>query len=300
MNTADAAPPPGAAADWTVEQDWAHFTRDDHDRWDRLYARQMDLLPGRACQAFLNGLTALDLGTGGVPDFAQLNASLTPLTGWTVVAVPGLVPDAVFFEHLANRRFPAGNFLRSEAEFDYIEAPDVFHDVFGHVPLLTSPVFADYMQAYGEGGLRALGLDVLPQLARLYWYTVEFGLIEEAGALRVYGAGILSSPAECVYALESVRPVRLGFGLERLMRTLYRIDDVQETYFVIQSFQDLFDATLQDFGPIYQRLRGAPELAPNQILPGECVFRREAQLPSVDAAGSRGPSPTVPVPDNLP
>jgi phenylalanine-4-hydroxylase len=267
MNTASDLPPPGAAADWTVDQNWAHFTGEEHARWDRLYARQMELLPGRACRPFLEGLRALDLGTGGVPDFAVLNASLEPLTGWRVVTVPGLVPDGVFFEHLANRRFPAGNFLRSQAEFDYIEAPDVFHDVFGHVPLLTNPVFADYMQAYGAGGLRALGLDVLPQLARLYWYTVEFGLIEEEGALRIYGAGILSSPAECVYSVESARPARLGFALERLMRTRYRIDDVQETYFVIQSFQDLFDATLQDFAPIYQRLRGAPEIGPRDIGP---------------------------------
>lgn len=267
MNPASALPPPGARPDWTIDQDWGHYTDEEHDRWRRLYRRQMELLPGRACGAFLAGLEALDLASGGVPDFATLNRELEALTGWTVVAVPGLVPDAVFFEHLAARRFPAGNFLRSEAEFDYIEAPDVFHDVFGHVPLLADPVFAGYMQAYGAGGLRALHLDVLPQLARLYWYTVEFGLIEEPGGLRIYGAGILSSPAECVHAVESPRANRLGFALERLMRTRYRIDDVQETYFAIRSFQDLFDATLQDFGPVYARLKDAPVLAPSVVLP---------------------------------
>lgn len=269
MGAALQAPPPGARADWTIDQDWGHFTEAEHDRWRRLHERQMQVLQGRACSAFLNGLEALDLHGTGVPDFDVLNQGLERLTGWRVVAVPGLVPDAVFFEHLANRRFPAGNFLRTEAEFDYIEAPDVFHDVFGHVPMLTDPVFAAYMQAYGEGGLRALHLDVLPQLARLYWYTVEFGLIEEPEGLRIYGAGIVSSPAESVHALESPVPNRIGFDLERLMRTHYRIDDFQETYFVIGSLQQLMDATLQDFGPIYQRLRGASELAPGTVLAGD-------------------------------
>jgi phenylalanine-4-hydroxylase len=269
MGVGPATPPPGARADWTIDQNWAHFTDEEHARWRRLHERQMQLLPGRACQAFMDGLEALDLHGTGVPDFDVLNAGLERLTGWRVVAVPGLVPDAVFFEHLAARRFPAGNFLRTEAEFDYIEAPDVFHDVFGHVPMLTDPVFAAYMQAYGEGGLRALHLDVLPQLARLYWYTVEFGLIEEPEGLRIYGAGILSSPAESVHALESPVPNRIGFDLERLMRTRYRIDDFQETYFAIGSLRDLMDATLQDFAPIYDRLAGAAELAPGAVLPDD-------------------------------
>jgi phenylalanine-4-hydroxylase len=266
-------PPSGAAQDWTIDQGWSRYTPDEHARWRRLHERMMQLLPGRACGAFLEGLHALDLHGDGVPDFAALNRQLRPLTGWEVVAVPGLVPDHVFFEHLANRRFPAGQFLRTEAEFDYIEAPDVFHDVFGHVPLLTDPVFAAYMQAYGEGGLRAQGLDVLPQLARLYWYTVEFGLVQEEGAgLRIYGAGILSSPAECRWALESPSPNRIGFDLERLMRTRYRIDDFQECYFAISSFRQLFDATLQDFAPVYARLQGARELRPGDIAANDSVL----------------------------
>jgi phenylalanine-4-hydroxylase len=261
--------PDQCATDWTIDQGWASYTPEDHGRWTRLYERQMQLLPDRACAPFLKGLETLDLHGDGIPDFTRLNQALEQLTGWTVHAVPGLIPDAVFFEHLANRRFPAGNFIRSEAEFDYIEAPDVFHDVFGHVPLLTDPVFADYMQAYGKGGMRALGLQSLDELARLYWYSVEFGLIRTPEGLRIYGAGILSSPAETVYALESATPHRIDFRLERVMQTLYRIDDFQETYFVINGFEDLFEATAQDFGPIYARLEGRKPFPAGTILPDE-------------------------------
>lgn len=261
--------PPGAASDWTIDQGWSSYSQADHDRWQRLYQRQMELLPGRACDAFLRGLTALDLKGAGIPDFKDLSARLSALTGWTVVAVPGLVPDLVFFDHLANRRFPAGNFIRTEAEFDYIEAPDVFHDVFGHVPMLTDPVFADYVQAFGIGGLRAHGLDCLAELARLYWYTVEFGLIQQPDGLRLYGAGILSSPAECRYALESPAPVRLEFDLVRTMQTLYRIDDLQENYFAVRSFEELFAATQQDFAPVYASLRGHTPIPPGTLRSGD-------------------------------
>ena len=265
-NTALDLPPPGAAPDWTIDQDWGRYTKAEHERWDRLFERQWDLLQERADPAFLKGLKALDLHQGGIPAFEAINTELMDITGWRVVAVPGLVPDAIFFDHLANRRFPAGNFLRSEAEFDDIEAPDIFHDVFGHVPLLTDPVFADYMQAYGQGGLRALSLDRLTELARLYWYTVEFGLIETSNGLRIYGAGILSSPAECQYALEDQRPNRLRFDLRRLLQSRYRIDSLQETYFVIRSFRDLFEATQQDFGPIYDSLPRHQGFAANEVL----------------------------------
>jgi phenylalanine-4-hydroxylase len=269
-----AAPPPGAAPDWTIAQRWDAHSPEEHARWTRLCERQMAILPGRACDAFLAGLERLDLHGDGIPHFGRLSDALKRLTGWEVVAVPGLVPDAVFFEHLANRRFPAGDFLRSEAEFDYISAPDVFHDVFGHVPLLADPVFADYMQAYGRGGLRALGLHNLDALARLYWYTVEFGLIETPAGLRAYGAGILSSPAESVHALEAPRPNRLGFDLERVMGTAYRIDDFQETYFVVGSFDELFAATARDFAPIYASLSDAPPLRPGAIVTGDRVIHR--------------------------
>jgi phenylalanine-4-hydroxylase len=249
-----AAPLAGARADWTIDQDWAGYSPEDHRVWLTLYERQAAMLSGRACAAFLKGLKALDLHGAGIPDFDVLNEKLGALTGWRVVAVPGLVPDEVFFEHLANRRFPAGRFIRRADQLDYLQEPDVFHDVFGHVPMLTDPVFADYMQAYGRGGLRAMKLGRLHNLARLYWYTVEFGLVEEADGLRIYGAGIVSSRGESVFCLEDPSPNRLGFELIRVMRTPYRIDDYQQVYFVLPSFQRLLDDTLQDFGPIYARL----------------------------------------------
>ncbi len=265
----------GARADFTIDQNWSAYTAEEHARWDMLYARQAKLLPGMACDAFLNGLTTLDLGRGGVPDFDRLSDELEALTGWRVVAVPCLVPDAVFFEHLANRRFPAGNFLRRADQLDYIQEPDVFHDVFGHVPLLTDPVFADYMQAYGAGGLRSLEHQRLKALAALYWYTVEFGLMRTPEGLRIYGAGIVSSASECAFALHDPSPNRVHFDLERVMRTDYRIDDFQETYFVIDSFEELFQATVEaDFGPLYARLPAHFDHRPGDVLAADQVHAR--------------------------
>jgi phenylalanine-4-hydroxylase len=270
--------------DWTIPQDWAHYTPADHAVWDLLFARQTQLLPGRVAPAFLEGLDRLDLSRPGVPDFAPLNEQLMRLTGWQVVAVPGLVPDDVFFTHLANRRFPAGNFIRRADQLDYLEEPDVFHDVFGHVPLLANPVFGDYLQAYGRGGLRALGQGALHKLARLYWYTVEFGLIRSGDGLAVYGAGIVSSHGETLFALDSASPNRIGWQLERSMRTPYRIDDYQQCYFVIDSFEDLLRTTLDtDFGPLYDRLDGADDIAISAILPEDIVFTRGTQRHAVRA-----------------
>ena len=271
------SPPPGAAADWTISQNWRDYTQVEHDTWDTLYARQMEVLPGRASDAFLNGLKALDLNTGGIPDFAVMNPKLEALTGWTVHCVPGLVPDDVFFDHLANRRFVSGQFIRKPDQLDYIQEPDIFHDVFGHVPMLTDPDFADYMQAYGKGGQRAAGLGMLPQLARLYWYTVEFGLMESPKGLRIYGAGIVSSATESVFALEDSSPNRVGFALERVMRTLYRIDDFQQVYFVIPSIEALKGVTLKDFGPVYEALAGQSDIAVDAILPDDRVLTRGTQ-----------------------
>ena len=274
MNTIDQKPPIGSALDWTIDQNWQAYSDAEHARWTALYERQMELLPGRACDAFMQGLDRLDLHGEGIPDFKRLNEGLSALTGWTIVAVSGLVPDAVFFDHLANRRFPSGNFIRRQDQFDYISEPDVFHDVFGHVPLLADPVFGDYMQAYGKGGLRALGLHNLDALARLYWYSVEFGLIATPDGLRIYGAGILSSPGESCFALDSAKPNRIGFDLTRIMRTLYKIDDFQETYFVINSFEQLFAATQQDFGPIYEGLVGLPDLGTRDVLAGDSLIKK--------------------------
>jgi phenylalanine-4-hydroxylase len=270
-------PPPGVRADWTIDQDWAAYTPAEHEVWLTLYARQLALLPGRACEPFLKGLEALDLRRGGIPEFARINEELRRLTGWSVVAVPGLVPDEVFFEHLANRRFPAGRFIRRADQLDYLQEPDVFHDVFGHVPMLTDPVFADYMQAYGQGGLRARGLGRLTNLARLYWYTVEFGLLESAQGLRIYGAGIVSSRAESIFALDAPSPNRLGFDLERVMRTPYRIDDFQQVYFVIPSLEALLEASLQDFAALYARLDGAADIGIAEITLDDRVISRGTQ-----------------------
>jgi phenylalanine-4-hydroxylase len=288
MSAASAVPPQGARADWTIDQGWDSYTEAEHRVWITLYERQTALLPGRACDPFLKGLDALDLHRAGIPDFARINEELMRLTGWSVVAVPGLVPDDVFFDHLANRRFPAGQFVRKPEELDYLQEPDVFHDVFGHVPMLTDPVFADYMAAYGRGGQRALGMGHLANLARLYWYTVEFGLMETSAGLRIYGAGIVSSRSESVFALDDPSPNRLGFDLERVMRTPYRIDDFQQVYFVIPELQRLLDVTVNtDFAPLYRRLEAAKDIPIAAIEPTDRVFTRGTQA-YAEAGGRTG------------
>ena len=264
-------------ADWVIDQGWENYTAQEHAVWKTLFERQTALLPERACDEFVAGMRALPIGAEQIPDFRALSEVLMRHTGWQVVAVPGLVPDDVFFEHLANRRFPAGQFIRRADQLDYLQEPDIFHDVFGHVPMLSDPDFADYMEAYGKGGQRAASLGVLQNLARLYWYTVEFGLMQDTDGLRIYGAGIVSSATESVFSLEDASPNRLGFDLERVMRTLYRIDDFQQVYFVIDSIEQLKRETLQDFGPIYGRLKGAADIAIDAILPTDAVFTRGTQ-----------------------
>ena len=271
-------PPEGANADWTIAQNWEQFSADEHAMWDRLFARQSDMLPGRAADAYMRGLDVLKLSKPGIPDYQELNARLTAATGWQVVAVPGLVPDDVFFDHLANRRFPAGNFIRTPDQLDYLQEPDIFHDVFGHVPMLADPVFADYMVAYGQGGLRSLGFGALDHLARLYWYTVEFGLIQEPQGLRIYGAGIVSSYGESIFALDDPSPNRIGFDLTRVMRTEYRIDDYQQNYFVIPSLDHLLEVTVgTDFAPLYAQLENLPDIAIADILVEDNVITRGSQ-----------------------
>lgn len=279
-------PPPGARADWTIDQGWQGYSQAEHQVWIDLYERQTAMLPGRACDPFLKGLDALDLHRAGIPEFARINEDLKRLTGWSVVAVPGLVPDAVFFDHLANRRFPAGQFIRRPDQLDYLQEPDVFHDVFGHVPMLTDPTFADYMQAYGQGGLRALHLGQLHHLARLYWYTVEFGLLQTPKGLRIYGAGIVSSLTESIFALDDPSPNRLGFDLERVMRTPYRIDDFQQAYFVIPSLQALLDVTLRDFSALYGYLAGVNDIAIDAVLASDQIITRGSQ--DYSKRGGRG------------
>ena len=262
------------APDYTVHQPLHLYTEQDHQTWRTLYARQAQLLNGRACDEYLRGLQQLRMSHERVPDFNALNEILRAHTGWQIVAVNGLVPDEVFFDHLANRRFPCTWWMRRPEQMDYLQEPDCFHDVFGHVPLLINPVFADYMQAYGEGGLKAERLQVLPMLARLYWYTVEFGLIQTADGLRIYGAGIVSSKAESLYSLDSDVPHRVGFDLRRILRTEYKIDDVQKTYFVIRDFAQLFDQTRADFTLIYDELKALPSFSADQIQVGDQIVSR--------------------------
>ena len=272
---ASARPPRGdystAGADYTCDQNWSAYTTAEHELYARLYARQARQLPGQACNEFTHALKQLG-GERGIPRFESISANLRRATGWELAAVPGLIPEQAFFALLASRRFPVTIWLRRPDEFDYIVEPDVFHDLFGHVPLLFNPVFADYMQAFGAGGVKAQGLAALEYLARLYWYTVEFGLIATPYGLRAYGAGILSSAGETAYALTSMKPQRLPFQLERVLRTPYRIDDFQHTYFVVDSFAQLFDATAPDFTPIYRHVAALPALTTTDRLPGERVF----------------------------
>ena len=258
--------------DFVVEQGWDRYASRDHAIWRALFERQSRLVQGRACREYLDGLGALGVAADGIPDFRRLNDVLGTATRWSIVAVPGLVPDEVFFAHLAERRFPATNWIRPPEQMDYLEEPDVFHDVFGHVPMLANPVFADYLEAYGKGGLKALRLGSLPHLARLYWYTVEFGLIRTVEGLRIYGSGIVSSKGETVYCLESEKPKRVAFDLRRVMRTRYRIDDFQPLYFVIDSFEQLFEATAPDFTPLFAWLKGQDDIEPGALVQGDRVI----------------------------
>jgi phenylalanine-4-hydroxylase len=229
----------GMAPDWTVPQHVDLYSDEDQAVWQLLLERQSALAREHACEEFLQGLETLGIGDG-IPDFESVNARLKPLTGWRIVGVPGLIPDAVFYDHLAHRRFPVTVWIRNRAELDYLVEPDLFHDFFGHVPLLSDPVFADYMQAYGQRGVEAgANIDLL---ARLYWYTVEFGLIRTPKGLKAYGAGILSSAAEVKHAIEGKDVQRLPFEAMTVMRRPYEIDKLQNTYFVLDDFRQLFEA----------------------------------------------------------
>lgn len=279
--TAPLQRPAHVGEDW-LEPTQRQYTAEEHRIWDDLYARQMQVLPGRAASAFMAGLERLDLGGtkhgGGVPDFGRLSEELGKLTGWSVVPVPMLIPDHVFFWHLANRRFPAGNFIRTRETFDYIQEPDVFHDVFGHVPMLTDPVFADYMQEYGRAGWKAMRYNRLKALGALYWYTVEFGLILEAEGLRAYGAGILSGPTETVFSVEAQSPNRIMLNVDRVMRTDYVIDDLQPTYFVIESFAELYHDTVdRDFDRLYRSLSPGFTYANTAVIDVDDVLHRGTQ-----------------------
>jgi len=259
-----------------VEQPWGDYTATDHEVWATLFKRQREILPGRASREFLAQQEAMGMSPDRIPKFDELNRSLRKATGWELIGVEGLLPELTFFEHLANRRFPVTWWIRKPEQLDYLSEPDLFHDLFGHVPLLMNPVFADYMAAYGRGGVKAhgIGAEALVNLTRLYWYTVEFGLIREDDGLRIYGSGIVSSKGESIHCLESAAPNRIGFDLERIMRTRYRIDTYQKTYFVIDSYEQLMEATAPDFTPIYARLAALPSFPAGSVQPGDQVFNR--------------------------
>lgn len=259
--------------DYLIDQKWKDYTENEHEMWRTLFKRQEEVLKGRVVPEFLEGVQELSMASTGIPKFKDLSEILMEKTGWQVVAVPGLVPDDVFFKLLAERKFPSTCFIRKPEQIDYLQEPDIFHDVFGHVPLLINPVFANYMQNYGEAALKALGSDSLHYLARLYWYTVEFGLIKTEEGLRTYGAGIVSSFSETIYCVENKKPNRIMFDLNRVMRTNYRIDDFQETYFVISSFEDLFKETNgRDFTPIYKELANLADFNAGDVLPTDKIL----------------------------
>ena len=259
-----------------VEQPWDGYSAEDHATWGTLFQRQREVLVGRACDEFLQAQDAMGMNPQAIPRFDQLNEVLGAATGWTLVGVEGLLPELTFFEHLANRRFPVTWWIRRPEQIDYIAEPDLFHDLFGHVPLLMNPLFADYMQAYGRGGVKAhaIGPEALANLTRLYWYTVEFGLIDTPDGLRIYGSGIVSSKGESLHSLESAAPNRIGFDLSRIMRTRYRIDTFQKTYFVIDSFEQLIRATEPDFTPLYAELAARESIPAGDVRDGDRVFQR--------------------------
>jgi phenylalanine-4-hydroxylase len=259
-----------------VEQPWASYSREDHATWATLFKRQQEILVHRACREFLDNQRQFGMTPDAIPKFDDLNRVLKKATGWVLIGVEGLLPELTFFDHLANRRFPVTWWIRKPEQIDYIAEPDLFHDLFGHVPLLLNPVFADYMEAYGKGGVKAhgIGAEALVNLTRLYWYTVEFGLIKQNDGLRIYGSGIVSSKGESIHCLESLSPNRIGFDMQRIMRTRYRIDSYQKTYFVIDSFEQLMDATRPDFTPIYNALAQQESIPAGNVLQSDFVYNR--------------------------
>ena len=258
-----------------IDQNWGAYSAADHNTWKTLYNRQLETLKGRVCEEYLEGLKTLHLVADTIPDFAQMNKHLRAATGWEVLAVPGLIASKPFFSMLANRQFPAGTFIRTPEQLDYLEEPDIFHDVFGHIPLLSNPAYANYMQEYGRAGLAALEHKGIKFLARLNWYTIEFGLIKNNGEVKAYGAGIMSSYGEAKYLFNDPSANWLQFDIDRVLRTGYYIDDLQASYFTIDSFESLFKQCIErPFIPLYEKFRAMPALTPFEIVEGDTVLRK--------------------------
>ncbi len=230
------------------------YSNEENSVWSDLYQRQISLLEGRACKEFIDGVKQLDISSARIPQLPEVSARLRDATGWSVAPVKALISFKEFFELLNARQFPAATFIRLREHLDYLKEPDIFHEIFGHCPLLTNRAFADFTQRVGEIGL-SMTREERVMLARLYWFTVEFGLIRTSDGLRIYGGGILSSKGESVYALESPVPRRMDFNLLTVLRTTYRYDEMQTNYFIINSFEDLFALVDQDLREIFKEAK---------------------------------------------
>ena len=238
--------------DYVVPQCWESFSAEDHEVWDLLFARQVELLGTRVVSAFLDGIDLLRLSHPGIPDLKELNAILEPRTGWRTVAVPGLVPDDIFFAMLGQRVFPVGNFIRKREQLDYLEAPDCFHDMFGHIPMLAHHDFAEMVEHVGRLGTKAIAAGEGDRVARIYWHSVEFGLARQHGKLKILGAGLASSFGESHFSLESADVERLPFSVERAVQSPYRHDAFQPRYLVSDSLE--------------QTIAGVLDLTPDRLL----------------------------------
>ncbi|WP_238388035.1 phenylalanine 4-monooxygenase [Hymenobacter sediminis] len=238
--------PVASAALPLLTQDYSRYTAADQHVWQLLFDRQMALLPGRAADAFLEGVKQIGFTRDTIPDFREINPRLRELTGWELVVVPGLVDDTEFFGLLAQRKFPATTWLRKLEQLDYLEEPDMFHDVFGHVPLLTNPGFAQFLQQLGEAAQHHANRwpGNLELFTRLYWFTAEFGLVQQPEGLRIYGAGLLSSHGEVKFSLGE-QPTRLPFTLDGVLNTAFEKDKFQELYFVLSDLEQLPQALQQ-------------------------------------------------------
>lgn len=256
-----------------IKQEHNNYATEDHALWKKLCDQQEIILKNRASKEFLDGLAKLDINSDKIPDFERLSDKIEKITGWRIVAVPGLVPDDIFFSHLANKRFPCSWWIRPPDKIDYIQEPDIFHDLYGHVPLLINPFFSDFIQLYGKKGMEALKENSLHYLARLYWYTVEFGLINTNDGLKIFGSGIISSKDESIYCLESNIPNRIKFDLKRIMSTEYIIDTFQSTYFVIDSYERLYNDMNEKLPLIYNQLHSMTDYPPNLLLDNDEVYR---------------------------
>ena len=229
-----------------MRQEYDKYVAEDHEVWSILYARMMEILPNYSTKAYLEGIQSVGFEAHRIPNFDECNVKLGGITGWNIYAVPGLIPNKGFFEHLSKKEFPATTWLRKKSQLEYLEEPDMFHDVFGHIPLLANPHFANFLVKLAEISLKHIDNEwAIELLSRLYWYTVEFGLIREDGKLKVYGAGILSSSGETQYSIDSDIPKRYDYDIKTIFDTPYIKDKFQEHYFVIESYEQLFESIPQ-------------------------------------------------------